>query len=84
MGRSATCIPCWPITASISPATTASSNADLAGGPMMDLGSYVTSFALMVGGMPQEIVARGSATAEGLNGQTSMLFSWQERDAGGC
>lgn len=24
-GRSATCIPCWPITASISPATTASS-----------------------------------------------------------
>lgn len=44
---------------------------------MMDLGSYVTSFALMVGGMPQEIVARGSATAEGLNGQTSMLFSWQ-------
>ncbi|HBR2292989.1 Myo-inositol 2-dehydrogenase [Klebsiella pneumoniae] len=25
----------------------------------------------------QEIVARGSATAEGLNGQTSMLFSWQ-------
>ncbi len=27
--------------------------------------------------MPQEIVARGSATAEGLNGQTSMLFSWQ-------
>ena len=52
-------------------------NADLAGGPMMDLGSYVTSFALMVGGMPQEIVARGSATAEGLNGQTSMLFSWQ-------
>ena len=44
---------------------------------MMDLGSYLTSFALMVGGMPQEIVARGSATAEGLNGQTSMLFSWQ-------
>lgn len=52
-------------------------NADLAGGPMMDLGSYVTSFALMVGGMPQEIVARGSDTAEGLNGQTSMLFGWQ-------
>jgi hypothetical protein len=24
---------------------------------MMDLGSYLTSFALMVGGMPQEIVA---------------------------
>lgn len=41
-------------------------NADLAGGPMMDLGSYLTSFALMVGGMPQEIVARGRATAEGL------------------
>lgn len=57
-------------------------NADLAGGPMMDLGSYVTSFALMVGGMPQEIVACGSATAEGLNGQTSMLFGWQKRDAG--
>ncbi len=41
-------------------------NADLAGGPMMDLGSYLTSFALMVGGMPQEIVARGSARRRGL------------------
>jgi predicted dehydrogenase len=60
MGRSATCIPCWPITASISPDHRIF-NADLAGGPMMDLGSYLTSFALMVGGMPQEIVARGSA-----------------------
>ncbi len=57
-------------------------NADLAGGPMMDLGSYVTSFALMVGGMPQEIVARGSDTAEGLNGQTSMTVRLAERDAG--
>ena len=27
--------------------------------------------------LPPAIVARGSATAEGLNGQTSMLFSWQ-------
>lgn len=41
-------------------------NADLAGGPMMDLGSYLTSFALMVGGMPQEIVARGTPRRRGL------------------
>ncbi len=57
-------------------------NADLAGGPMMDLGSYVTSFALMVGGMPQEIVARGSDTAEGLNGQNVDAVRLAERDAG--
>ena len=74
--RSATCIPLADHGEYFTPEHRIF-NADLAGGPMMDLGSYVTSFALMVGGMPQEIVACGSATAEGLNGQTSMLFSWQ-------
>jgi hypothetical protein len=34
---------------------------------MMDLGSYLTSFALMVGGMPQEIVARGAPPGVLLN-----------------
>ncbi len=77
MGRSATCIPLLADHGEYFTRDHRIFNADLAGGPMMDLGSYVTSFALMVGGMPQEIVARGSATAEGLNGQTSMLFSWQ-------
>ena len=52
-------------------------NADLAGGPMMDLGSYLTSFSVMVGGVPQDIVARGRPAQGGVNGQVSMLFNWE-------
>lgn len=52
-------------------------NADLAGGPMMDLGSYLTSFSVMVGGVPQDIVARGRPAQRGINGQISMLFNWE-------
>ncbi|MDY7718853.1 Gfo/Idh/MocA family protein [Klebsiella pneumoniae] len=51
-------------------------NADLAGGPMMDLGSYVTSFALMVGGMPQEIVAPGGFTLAASQG--GQVLRWEE------
>ena len=47
---------------------------------MMDLGSYVTSFALMVGGMPQEIVAqRHGGGAERSDVDAVRLA---ERDAG--
>ena len=52
-------------------------NADLAGGPMMDLGSYLTSFCVMVGGVPQDIIARGRPAQRGVNGQISMLFNWE-------
>ena len=53
-------------------------NADLAGGPMMDLGSYLTSFSVMVGGVPQDIIARGRPAQRGVNGQISMLFNWEK------
>lgn len=50
-------------------------NAELAGGPLLDLGSYLVSFSVGVGGAPDTIVAKGqNATAE-INGQTSMLFT---------
>ncbi|RJF56029.1 gfo/Idh/MocA family oxidoreductase [Serratia inhibens] len=50
-------------------------NADLAGGPMMDLGSYLVSFSVLIGGAPQDIIARGEPAPGGINGQTSMLFT---------
>ncbi|MBL3524441.1 Gfo/Idh/MocA family oxidoreductase [Serratia plymuthica] len=50
-------------------------NADLAGGPMMDLGSYLVSFSVLIGGAPQEIIARGEPAPGGINGQASMLFT---------
>ncbi|PKH26710.1 oxidoreductase [Enterobacterales bacterium CwR94] len=51
-------------------------NPDLAGGPMLDLGSYLVSLSVMVGGAPETIVARGTPAPGGrVNGQTSMLFT---------
>ncbi len=51
-------------------------NADLAGGPMLDLGSYLVGFSVFVaGGAPDSIVAKGQAASGGVNGQTSMLFT---------
>lgn len=50
-------------------------NPDLAGGPMMDLGSYLISFSVMTGGAPKAIVARGEPAPGGINGQTSMIFT---------
>jgi hypothetical protein len=44
---------------------------------MMDLGSYLTSFCVMVGGVPQDIIARGRPAQRGVNGQISMLFNWE-------
>lgn len=49
-------------------------NADLAGGPMLDLGSYLVAFSLMVGGEPREVIARGQQVPGGVNGQASMLL----------
>lgn len=54
-------------------------NADLAGGPMLDLGSYLVALSVLVGGgAPDTIVARGQPVPDGrVNGQTSMLFTHQ-------
>ena len=54
-------------------------NADLAGGPMLDLGSYLVALSVFVGGgAPDTIVARGQPVPSGrVNGQTSMLFTHQ-------
>lgn len=59
-------------------------NADLAGGPMLDLGSYLIGFSVLVGGAPDSIVARGQSAAhyvshlpreKQVNGQISMLLT---------
>lgn len=50
-------------------------NPDLAGGPMLDLGSYLVSFSVLAAGAPKEIIARGEPASGGINGQTSMLFT---------
>ncbi|PLR31316.1 oxidoreductase [Chimaeribacter coloradensis] len=51
-------------------------NPDLAGGPMLDLGSYLVAFSVKVGnGAPDTICARGQAAPGGVNGQASMLFT---------
>lgn len=52
-------------------------NADLAGGPMLDLGSYLVALSVFVGGgAPDTVFARGQPVPDGrVNGQTSMLFT---------
>jgi len=52
-------------------------NADLAGGPMLDLGSYLISFSILAGGAPERILAQGQPAPGGVNGQTAMLFTHQ-------
>ena len=48
--------------------------ADLAGGPLLDLGTYPLSLAHWVLGAPTEIIARGEPAPSGVNGQTSALL----------
>ena len=48
---------------------------ELAGGPMLDLGTYLISFVLDVVGPPDQIVASGTSTGTGVMGQTAMLLS---------
>lgn len=50
-------------------------NADLAGGPMLDLGSYLIGLSINVGGAPETIFAQGQPAQGGINGQASMLFT---------
>lgn len=46
---------------------------ELAGGPLLDLGSYPLSLAHWVLGPPTEIIARGIPAPSGVNGQASVL-----------
>jgi predicted dehydrogenase len=48
---------------------------DLAGGPMLDLATYLVSFAVDVLGTPDQITASGTPTAAGVLGQTAMIMT---------
>lgn len=49
--------------------------ADLAGGPMLDLGTYPVALATGVLGRPERVMATGERAPSGVNGQCSMLLS---------
>lgn len=49
-------------------------NPALAGGPMLDLGSYLVGLNVKVAGKPEKVTAIGQMTHTGVNGQASMLF----------
>ena len=48
---------------------------DLAGGPLLDLGTYPIAFATRILGRPERILALGEQAPSGVNGQASMLLS---------
>ncbi len=52
-------------------------NAELAGGPLLDLGTYPIALAHMVFGSFTSVVAQGQDAAEGLNGQISATLADQ-------
>jgi predicted dehydrogenase len=57
-------------------------NPELAGGPMLDLGTYLVSFVVNVlGGSPEQIFAKGVTIASGVLGQLAMIMTQGERQA---
>ena len=54
---------------------------ELAGGPMLDLGTYLISLVLDVVKPPDRIIALGTTTSTGVMGQTAMLLSRQNQQA---
>lgn len=50
--------------------------AELAGGALLDLGVYPISFAHMILGNPQSITSSAVLTQEGVDAQTSMVFTY--------
>ena len=53
---------------------------DLAGGPMLDLGTYPVTLSQMVLGEPEDVRTVGEPALSGVNGQVAMTF----RHAGGA
>jgi predicted dehydrogenase len=49
---------------------------ELGGGALLDLGVYVVSFASLVLGRPERIVALSDTAFTGVDGQTSMVFGY--------
>jgi len=49
--------------------------AELAGGPMLDLGTYPVAFATWVLGAPSRVLAAGQDHPAGVNGQVSMILT---------
>ena len=54
---------------------------ELAGGPMLDLATYLISFVLDVIGPPDHIAASGTATGTGVMGQTAIVLSRPHQQA---
>jgi predicted dehydrogenase len=55
---------------------------DLAGGPMLDLGTYLVSLVVTVfGSSPDQILARSSRLDCGVTGQTAMIMTYGDRQA---
>lgn len=54
---------------------------ELAGGPMLDLGTYLISFVLDVIGRPDLIHARGTTSSTGVIGQTAMIMARDDQQA---
>jgi predicted dehydrogenase len=50
--------------------------ADLAGGPLLDLGTYVVALAGWALGAPVDVLARGQAAPNGINGQVAALLTY--------
>jgi predicted dehydrogenase len=49
--------------------------ADLAGGPLLDLGTYPVAFATKILGPPERVLASGQPAPTGVNGQASILLA---------
>lgn len=49
---------------------------ELGGGALLDLGVYPVSFASMILGVPEQVIALVSPALNGVDGQTSMLFGY--------
>lgn len=48
---------------------------ELAGGPVLDLGTYLVSFVLDILGPPDHLTAHGVPTPTGVNGQTAVIMN---------
>lgn len=55
--------------------------ADMAGGPMLDLGTYPVSFAQLVLGAPTDVLATGRPHPAGVNGQVSAILGTEAAQA---